>query len=391
MKSQKSLIFVCALVALSLMSLVSAADLADTTTLTTEFNGVTLGTGVDLVIDSEAEVEVTFKAAKNASDVKMKIEVMGESDTVYVGDIIAGKTYKKVLSLDSLSGIDDLTEEYTFYVSIFNNVDKTELSYTVTLQRESYDLSVLSADFSSVVEAGKVFPISTVLKNVGYNNLDDVYVEASISELGIVTRQYIGDLVAQDNDDEDDTKEAVLYLEVPSTAKVGTYTVSIKAYDRKGECKVAATKLVSVSASQATNFITTVKNQDLTAGKGTYEIVVINNGNTVKALPIATMSGNALEVSAPNSVIIAPYSSEVVEVEVAQTAKAEVGTYTFTTTIDGQQLVFTANVVGSTTMSSSVIALLAVLAIIFVVLLVVLVVLISKKDKPVEEVETSYY
>ncbi len=394
MKSQKNLVFLYVFVALSMLSFVSAADLANVATLTTKFNGVTLGSGVDLVIDSEAEVEVIFDAAKNASDVKVKVEVMGESDNAYFGDIIAGKTYRKVLSLDSLSGIDDLTKEYSLYVSVFNNVDKTELKYTVTLQRESYQMSVLSADFSSQVEAGKVFPISVVLKNVGYNKMDDVYVEVSLPELGVTTRSYVGDIVPLDDDEDDDAKESVVYLEVPETAKAGVYTLSVKAYDRDGETQTLVNKLISISEATSTKVLTTMNNQDLIAGKATtYDIVVVNNGNSVKTLPLTTMSSSSLKVIAPQLVTVSPYSSQVVSIEVEQANEAEEGTYTFTAIVDGKQLVFTANVIGraTSTMSGSIVALLAVLAIIFVVLLVVLVVLISKKDKAVEEVETSYY
>lgn len=388
MKSQKSLVFLSVLVAMTLISLVSA-NLASV--ITTEFNGVTLSPGVDLVIDNKAEVEVVFTAGENASDVKVDVELFGESDSVSVGNIIEGKTYRKVLSLGALSGIDELTEEYTVYVKVHNKNDKTEVSYKVTIQRESYEVSFLSADFSSRVEAGKVFPISVVLENTGYNDLNNLYVEVGIPELSVSTRAYVGDVVSMDNDDKDNAKEVVLFLEVPEKAKAGTYAVLIKAYDKKGNVETLASKLVSVVETTTTNIVIPTKNQDLTAGKATYEIIVVNNGNDVKVFPLTTMSGSSLEVNAPTLLTIPPKSSEIVELVVTQSKDAKVGTYTFTTTIDGKQLVFTANVVGTTTMSGSVITLLVVLSIVFVVLLVVLVVLISKKDKVSEEVETSYY
>jgi preprotein translocase subunit SecG len=46
---------------------------------------------------------------------------------------------------------------------------------------------------------------------------------------------------------------------------------------------------------------------------------------------------------------------------------------------------------GEDSVSTSVVALTVILVIIFVVLLAVLVVLLTKKEKPIEEVETSYY
>ena len=54
--------------------------------------------------------------------------------------------------------------------------DKTEKSYTITLQRESNFLDILSVDYSSKVFAGSVFPISIVVENNGYNNAENIYV-----------------------------------------------------------------------------------------------------------------------------------------------------------------------------------------------------------------------
>ena len=68
---------------------------------------------------------------------------------------------------------------------------------------------------------------------------------------------------------------------------------------------------------------------------------------------------------------------------------AELGE-TFSVSVDGSQVSFVANVT-SGSVSTSVVALTVILVIVFVVLLVVLIVLLTRKEKPTEEVETSYY
>ena len=40
--------------------------------------------------------------------------------------------------------------------------------------------------------------------------------------------------------------------------------------------------LVNVVETTTTNIVIPTKNQDLTTGKATYEIIVVNNGNDVK-------------------------------------------------------------------------------------------------------------
>jgi hypothetical protein len=54
-------------------------------------------------------------------------------------------------------------------------------------------------------------------------------------------------------------------------------------------------------------------------------------------------------------------------------------------------MVFGANVAEASDVSASVVALTVILVIIFIVLLAVLVTLLARKEKPMEEVETSYY
>ena len=67
------------------------------------------------------------------------------------------------------------------------------------------------------------------------------------------------------------------------------------------------------------------------------------------------------------------------------------GTYPFTVEANGKLTSFNANVVGGQAVAMSAVVLTAILVVIFVVLLAVLIVLLTKKSKPVEEVETSYY
>ena len=103
-----------------------------------------------------------------------------------------------------------------------------------------------------------------------------------------------------------------------------------------------------------------------------------------------SVSGNDLTVSVPSVVTVAPDSSETVSIAVTAADDADVGTYTFSVDVDGQSETFGANVVGGS-VSASVVALTVILVIVFVVLLAVLVILLTKKEKPIEEVETSYY
>jgi hypothetical protein len=397
MKRNALLVPFFAVLALFAVSFVSAGLASG---ITTEFNGVELGSGVTMTGDvaGTVPVRVTFDADANMSDVKVKVYMEGHRDDVSATtsrfDIVDGQTYTKLLSLQLPSDANDLTEEYTLYVDVVSKADKSPEEYTITMQRESYTLEILSVDYTSKVSPGEVFPVSVVVKDNGFNRADDNYVVASIPALGITTRGYAGDLIpteecGSDCDDEEDSVYRTVYLKVPENAEAGVYEMEVTVYNEDSE--VTATKLISVGDSASTMVLAAVKTQDMNAGETkTYDLIIVNSADDVKVFNIQAVSGDALSVSVPSVVTVGPDSSQTVSVAVTAAKDAAVGTYTFSVNVDGKQTVFGANVVGGS-VSASVVALTVVLVIIFVVLLAVLVVLLTRKEKPIEEVETSYY
>jgi len=386
-----------AVIALLLISVVSAGDLASG--VDTEFNSVVLGSGVTMAGDvaSVVPVRVTFEAIQAMDDVKVKVRMEGHRDDVSAStsrfDLVDGSTYTKLLSLALPSDDDDLTGEYTLYVEIISSGDRTEEEYTIRMQRESYTLDVVTVDYSSSVSAGDVVPVSVVVENTGYNFAEDNYVVVSIPALGVSTRGYVGDLSAvedYDNDNhEEDTAEEVVYLKVPENARSGVYEMEIEVYN--DDASTTVRKLISVGNSASTMVLAAVKNQDMNAGETTnYDLVIVNSADSVKVFNIQAVSGDALSVSAPSVVTVGPDASQTVSVAVTASDDAAVGLYTFSVDVDGEQVVFGANIVGSS-VSASVVAWTIVLVIVFVVLLAVLVVLLTRKEKTIEEVETSYY
>ncbi|MFA5485003.1 MAG: hypothetical protein WC260_02020 [Candidatus Pacearchaeota archaeon] len=398
MKSYKLLVPFFAVLTLMLVSFVSAANLASS--VSTTFDGVSLSTGTEMVGELSSirvPVEVEFVAAKDAGDVKVVLTISGLKKDIEVStqrfDILAGKTYKKVLTVELPSSLKELHQDFTLYVKIIDSTDKTEESYSLTMQRNSYELSVLSADFNTQVSAGEVFPINVVLKNVGFNRLDDVYVMASVPELGIYTRAYVGDLLEKEvsTSEKEDSYSTVVYLKIPESAKLGTYETLIRVYNSDAETIV--TKLLTVKESSATMVSPTIKDLDLVVGeKATYELIVVNNADEVRMFNLKSVSGRFLDVSVPSVVTVGANSYEVVPVSVTALKDANLGTYTFSVEVNNQPVNFVANVVKTKGVTQTpMVTLTVILAVIFVILLVVLVVLMTKKDKAVEEVETSYY
>ena len=411
MEKMKRNLFLIPFVAVITLMIVSFASAGLASDVDVEFSDVELGCSTTMVgnVGDVVPVRVTFKSSADEKDVKVKVFMEGHRDDVsaYTSrfDIEDGNVYTKLLRLELPSDSDELSEEYTLYVEIVSKDDRTEKEYTISIQRESYTIEILTADYSSRVSAGDVVPVSVVVKNNGYDRLDDVYVRVSIPALGVSSRGYVGDMVPTEDcvlvddgddvivsncdDDDEDSIEEIVSLKIPAGADSGVYELEIEAYNRDAE--VVATKLISVGDSGSTMVLAAAKNKDLNAGETvTYELVIVNSADDVKVFNIVAVSGDVLSVSVPSVITVGPDSSETVAIVVTAVDDAEIGTYAFSVNVDGEQTVFGANVVGES-VSTSVVALTVVLVIIFIVLLAVLVVLLTRKEKPIEEVETSYY
>ena len=415
MEAKKFFIPFLVLLAVFTAGFALAGETGDLTyNVVTEINGIEVSPWYPTVAGfagNNVPVRVTFEALKDAQDVKVKVWMEGYRDDVSAStgrfDLVDGSTYTKLLNLEFPSDLKDTTKDYTLHVSISNADNYDFEEYQVKMQRESYDFDVLSVDFDARVAAGDVVPVAIVIENTGMQELEDGYVTVTIPELGASAKGYFGDLVATEecrlyeqdydsivmencNNDDTDSLQRIVYLRIPENAEAGVYELSVKVYNK--DASTTVNELIKVEGSSLTQVLAGVKNQDIKAGETkTYDLIIVNTGDKVKVYNIQVVSGTALSVSAPSVVTVGSDSSQTVQITVTANSNADVGTYTFSVDVNGEQVVFGANVTGKAEVSNSVVALTVALVIIFVVLLIVLLVLLTRKEKPINEVETSYY
>ena len=397
MKKNVLLVPFVVVLALMFVGLVSAVNFY---VVDVEVDGadVTGGMTSGFIAGDVVPVRVWFSANEDQSNVEIEVEFQGYDETETVsqdfGYIEANTEYRsRIFNLRIPDDVDDVSEETVLYVTISSREGETREDYSLKLQRESNELDILSVDYNARVSAGEVLPVSVVVENNGYGFAEDNFVVVSIPSLGISARGYIGDLDSIENYDndnhEEDAVQKTVYLKIPAGADSGVYELEIEVYN--DDSSTVVSKLITIGDSASSMVLASVKNKDLNAGETvTYELIVVNAADDVKVFNIASASGAVLSVSVPSVITVGPDSSKAVLIEVTAASDAPVGTYTFSVDVDGEQTVFGANVVGSST-SASVVALTVVLVIIFVVLLAVLVVLLTRKEAPIEEVETSYY
>jgi hypothetical protein len=138
--------------------------------------------------------------------------------------------------LPSTFDIDEDLEDLSLIVRVSaKGEDSVERTYNIKIQKESYSLGFLSVESADEVTVGEVLPVDVVLQNNGHYSLDNVYVKVSIPELGISQKVYMGDIdTTEEEDSDDDYQDTVnrkVYLQIPSSATPGTYTVEVSGYN----------------------------------------------------------------------------------------------------------------------------------------------------------------
>jgi hypothetical protein len=335
---------------------------------------------VSVIAGQKISVEVTFEAVENASDVRLKAELQGTKvDTeseVFVGDVEDGKRYVRTVVLQVPYELkDDVSDDLTLELTVFNGDFRTELDdVTLRVQRASYNVNVMSIDTPQAISAGDVLPVDVVLKNTGYNKLDDLYVVVKIAALNAEAKAYFGDVVALEegtgSDKDSDTVRGRLFLQLPYDTAKGVYSLE-----------------VSISNDD----VDSSKVKQILIGNDLPSLVVKSGSNLVLLNPTNKLKVYTLVPESPatvsESLVVVPAgSSRTVAVDANSAGKFSVSV------LSGDSLVGKADFTGTESQANSnaVVVLTVILAIIFVVLLVALIVLMTKKPEK-EEFGESYY
>lgn len=349
--------------------------------LTVKVNGDTVSSAPELPTVTAGDtltVQVKFNSSITDS-IKVKATLEGYSKDVTAltsaFDVVHGSNnYVKTLTLTVPSDFESDSTNGDFPLTLKIGDEEVALG-NLHVQRASYDVAIKSVIASDTMTAGQSVPVEVVLKNVGYNDLSDMYVTVKIAELNIEKQVYFGDLVNVAYDGSDDNAKnsmrGTLNLEIPSDVKAGKYTLTIEASN--DDTTSTATKDVTIE-----NSISDI------AMKSGNDLVLLNPSNQLKVYTVKYDTN-------VQTVVIPAESSKSVSIAVPTS-----GDYKFDVSVfSGEKLLSTVNFTGSSEASaqltSPVFVLTVILAIVFLVLLVVLVVLITKKPQKTEEFGESYY
>ena len=403
-----------------LLAAVSAGNVATFDRVTVDGIDVigTLADNASVIAGETVTVKVWFTAENDDTDVTLEAEIEGDKVDVDAMsepfDVEANKTYKKTLTLKVPYELkDDISDMVLLNLELDGKEHNNEHpEVELRVQRPSYNAEVKSVTVSNNVEAGETIPVDVVIKNRGYNDLDDIYVTVSLPALGVEKSAYFGDIVSlegddceektisgstvifceDDDDDDEDTIRGRLYLKVPYSADEGIYALEVEV--ENDDTTTTEVKQIVINNDLSNNVVIASDTKTVRVGEdASYDLIVVNPTNKLKVYRIVTESTGDL-TSSTNQAVVAVAAGSSQTVRVIASAGTE-GTYAFNVNVfSGEALEDTVTLnatVEGGSVTNPVTVLTIVLAIVFIVLLIVLIVLVTKKPEKAEEFGESYY
>lgn len=407
MKNQILVSLIALLTVMTLTGVFAAVPVADQNTFGVDQISVTVN-GNDVFDNVDAleagdvvpvKVIFTQDSFDSISDVQVKVTIDDESETTSKFVVLSNLSYAKYFSIRLPTDFDSSESEY-LTVEIegeANGVNKFFVQrYALNVQRKSYNAEILDVQSDRTVKAGDNLAVDLVVKNMGYEELENLFVTVSIPELGVQKRAYFDDLVPNDTCDECDKEDSAIgkvFLRIPSNAKAGVYDMTVEAENAETS-SVVTQKIIVVGAEEESKVLVPVTSRDIASGNTeSYDIVIVNSGSKVAIYEILPETASGVTVSTDKSVVVVPAgSSETVKISVKGNKE---GTYNIGVNVNSEgklvkRIVLNASV-SEKTFTGNVAILTIVLAIVFLVLLVVLIVLLTRKPAKSEELEESYY
>ena len=240
--------------------------------------------------------------------------------------------------------------------------------------------------FENTIKAGEKLAIDVVLKNIGYEQLDDLFVIASIVELGTSKKAYFEDLMPEDDPryvtrDRRDSAERTIYLSIPENAEAGVYDLRVEVYNSDVK-DVVTRKIAVLSNEQSARVIVPVTSKSIAVDSTeSFDLIIVNSGNNIGVYEIIPEVSDGIIVSADKPIVtIRAGSSETVKLNVkalkAGTFKIEADVESDGNLVKKVSLSAVAEKQKQAFLSSNAVVLTIVLVIVLVVLLVVLIVLL---------------
>ncbi|MCX8194117.1 MAG: hypothetical protein N3G19_02020, partial [Candidatus Pacearchaeota archaeon] len=214
---------------------------------------------------------------------------------------------------------------------------------------------------------------------------------------------YIGDLEPYESDNDEDSKEVTIALQLPTNVKAGTYTVEAYAYNDEVSDREIKNIIISGYKEEQqpqpgkVEIVAQISSNEVEQGKGAvYTLLVANFGTATQNFLVETTGteGWATTTITPSAFILAPGQSKLVNIYLTAGEEAVEGEHIFGVRISYGNEVKQQNLVANVKKSGVEINWKTILLIVGVVLaaviVILLIILLTTKQGKTEAVE-SYY
>ena len=314
-------------------------------------------TGNNFILDvdrgDDLSVKVRISSDVDVDDVEIEAVLRGIDSRDKVDDITdtfdmkVGISYTKKLSLPLIQKIDQ--DQYKLRIRVSDRDNPTlEQTYEIDVGTKRHDVEIRDVVLSpnTEVKAGRALLVTVRVRNRGDKDEDGVKVVVSIPALGVSAADFIDELEAEDEDDDQATSEE-MFLRIPDNAETGEYTVRVEVFFDDGDKKTVKETTIFVlgkdkvedkpKADEKTIITVAADKQTAVQGGGevSYPITLTNAGASSKTYTVKA-DGAAwanFRVSPSNVLVIGSGESKAFTVFVSANDDAPTGSQTFTVTI----------------------------------------------------------
>ena len=307
----------------------------------------------DFEKDQDVEVKVRVTANADLDDVQIEATLRGYDhkdlmeDITDVFDMKDGTTYTKKLEVPLRLRMDQDTYKLRIRIEDRDG-DTTQETYELEINTKRHLIMIkdviLSPEYE--VKAGRALLVAVRLKNYGEKDEDGIKVKVSIPELGVSASDYIDELEAEDEDNDDETTTEELYMRIPSDAKTGEYMLRIEVTYDDGDEREVEEMMINVKGVEEAEEVVEKEKTIITLAAGAqtavqggteavYPITITNAGTTSKTYVISADGANwaTFRISPSNVLVIGAGESKAVSIYVAAGADAPLGEQTFSVTV----------------------------------------------------------
>ncbi len=306
----------------------------------------------------ELEILVAFEVASVVEDFQISAELTGYDkkdksllqDSSSVFDVDAGVSDDVTLNIELPVRME--AGNYNLKITVDSTEDRETFYFPVKLVSPGSLVSIRDVILSpsNGVKAGRALLVTVRVQNRGDSDEDDVKVTFSIPELGISASDYIGEIKADEDDDNKDSKSSEeLYLRIPSCVEEGTYEAIVEVEYDDGDEVIEETFDVDVLADETceadlvdvddkaptvTKTVITVgpESQDVAKGAGgVIYPVTITNAGSAKTYVISVTGGDwgTFRVSPTNVLTVSKDETKTAYVYAAANKNAVAGEQVF--------------------------------------------------------------